>query len=430
MAPGVLTYLPIALIGVWRWSVWLGKLCVALLYSPYTATEEQEVNEFDVSVVVPVYRPDVDTFMAAVRSWMATDPYEMIAVIDEGDTEAIRRFRGFAEDKDDVSCVVTPKPGKRPALVDGAKLTSGDVIALVDDDVRWRADTKREFLKPFLESTIGAVSPKQEVNQQITVPQKLYEIQMRLQFAIDYPALSHLSRSLSCVSGRTAVYRRTALLPVIDGLTEETFLGKNVISGDDKHLTRAIQASGWDAVYQSTSVIDIGAVPDAGRFFGQTVRWTRNTIRSDIKAFSEGWIFERRWLAYYNLDRFVGTFAILMAPLYFSLSLAQSMFVISGAILIWWFVSRSFKMSPFLYKYPKQIYYVPLYTLSSFLRSPIYLYALYSANTQGWLTRGDDSRFGFDRLRQKAVTTFSVVLAVITVVGYIYLLLLVKYEAA
>ena len=428
MASSVLTYLPIALVGIWRWSVWLGKLCIALLYSPHTVAEEEKINEFNVSIVTPVYRPDVDAFMAAIHSWNATDPYEIIAVIDEGDAEAIRRFRGFAEEQDNVSCVVTPKPGKRPALVDGAKLTSGNIIALVDDDVKWRASTKREFIKPFLKPNVGAVSPKQEVDQQITVPQKLYEIQMRLQFAIDYPALSHVSQSLSCVSGRTAVYRREAILPIIDDLTEETFLGKEVISGDDKYLTRAVQASGWGAVYQSTSIIDIGAVPDAGQFFNQTIRWTRNTIRSDIKAFRERWIFERKWLAYHTVDRFVGTFAILMAPLYFSLSLVQSMFFVSSAILVWWFISRSFKMFPFLYKYPKRIYYVPLYTISSFISSPIYLYALYSANTQGWLTRGDDSRFGFNQFRQKAVTTLSAVLAIMTIIGYTYLLLLIKYK--
>jgi hyaluronan synthase len=430
MPPDAVTYLPIAVVGIWRWSVWLGKLCVARLYSPYSVSDEAVpmLSEFDVSIVTPVYRPDTDEFMSAVRSWHATDPHEIIVVIDAGDTEVIRRFREYADDHDDISCVVTPKPGKRPALVDGVRLTSGDIVALVDDDVKWRPSTKHEFLKPFLDRNVGAVSPQQKVDQQRTVPQRLYEIQMRLQFAIDYPALSHVSRSLSCVSGRTAVYRREALLPVIDGLTDETFLGKEVISGDDKYLTRAVQRSGWDAVYQSTSIVDIGAVPDVGQFFSQTVRWTRNTIRSDIKAFSERWIFERKWLAYYTLDRFVATFAILMAPVYFTLSLSQSAFLVSGAILLWWSISRSFKMFPFLQEYPKRLHYVPLYTLGSFVSSPIYLYALYSANTQGWLTRGDDSRYGFDQFRQKAITTLSVILAVATIICFIYILLLVKYE--
>lgn len=423
MPTGYLTYLPLALVGLWRWSVWIGKVLLARRYSPF----DGEAPDLSVSIVTPVYRADPADFMETVRTWDATDPHEIIAVIDEGDTDVIRLFRWFAEGRDDVSCVVTPKPGKRPALRDGATIASGDLIALVDDDVHWRVDTKDEFIKPFVDPDVGAVSPKQVVQDQSFLTQKLYEVQMRLQFAIDYRALSHVSRSLSCVSGRTAVYRREALLPVIDDLTEERFLGKPVISGDDKFLTRAVQATGWDAVYQSTSVIDIGAVPIPGEFLDQTIRWTRNTIRSDLKAMTEGWVFRRKWLAYYNIDRFISAFAILMAPLYFSLSAARGAWVIAAVILCWWLVSRSAKMYPYLHEYPRGFWLVPFYTVGAFLMSPVYLYALFSANTQGWLTRGDDSRFGFDELRRQLVTAASVALVLVTMTAYIALLLIVKY---
>jgi cellulose synthase/poly-beta-1,6-N-acetylglucosamine synthase-like glycosyltransferase len=145
MPPDAVTYLPIAVVGIWRWSVWLGKLCVARLYSPYSVSDEAVLSEFDVSIVTPVYRPDTDEFMSAVRSWHATDPHEIIVVIDAGDTEVIRRFREYADDHDDISCVVTPKPGKRPALVDGVRLASGDIVALVDDDVKWRPRRNTSF---------------------------------------------------------------------------------------------------------------------------------------------------------------------------------------------------------------------------------------------------------------------------------------------
>lgn len=418
-----LTYLPLAIIGIWRWSVWGIKVLLAQMYQPF----DGEPPDLTVSLVVPVYRADPDDFMDTVQTWYENDPYEIIAVIDEGDTEIIRRFRTFADEHDNVTCIVTPKPGKRPALRDGVSVAEGELIALVDDDVKWRENTLREFCKPFNDEDVGAVSPKQVVESQSHLPQKVYEVQMRLQFAIDYPALSRVSRSLSCLSGRTAVYRREALLPVINDLTKETFLGKQVISGDDKFLTRAVQANGWDAVYQSTSVIDIGAVPEAGQFLNQTVRWTRNTIRSDLKAMKERWIFRRKGLAYYNFDRFISAFAILIAPVYFTLSLSRAEFLISGGILLWWLLSRTAKMHPYLLEYPRGITLVPLYTVGSFLMSPVYLYALFSANTQGWLTRGDDSRFGFGQLRQRLVTSISIVLVLITMVAYIYALFEVKY---
>lgn len=418
-------YMPLALIGIWRWGVWVLKVALAQLYDPYNGI----APDLSVSIVVPVYRADPDDFMETTKTWIANDPHELIAVIDHGDTEIIERFQALADNHSNVSCIVTSTPGKRPALRDGVHATEGEIIALVDDDVRWRDDTLEEFLKPFSDPKIGAVSPKQVVRTQSTLSQKLYEAQMRLQFAIDYPALSAVSQSSSCVSGRTAVYRRNALLPVIDDLTEETFLGKQVISGDDKFLTRAVQASdwNWDVVYQSTSVIDIGAEPSPSEFLSQTVRWTRNTIRSDLKAMSEGWVFKRKALAYYNLDRFISMFAILLAPLYFSLSLSRTAYTIAAAILIWWAISRSIKMYPYLREHKGGFVLVPIYTLGSFVMSPVYLYALFSANTQGWLTRGDDSRFGFDQLRQRVVTSGSILLVILTMTIYIGLLLRFRY---
>ncbi|MEY7850767.1 glycosyltransferase [Natrarchaeobius sp. A-rgal3] len=418
-----ITFLPLALVGIWRWSVWAGKALVAQRYNPY----DGEVPDLTVSVVVPVYRADPDDFMETVRTWLESDPHEIIAVIDEGDEEIIERYGALEAEYDNVLGFVTSKPGKRPALQDGVHWASGDLIALVDDDVKWREDTMAEFCKPFADPDVGAVSPKQVVQDQSTLPQKLYEVQMRLQFAIDYPALSKVSRSLSCVSGRTAVYRREALAPAIEELTEETFFGKEVISGDDKFLTRAVQANGWDAVYQSTSVIDIGAAPGLRTFLSQTVRWTRNTIRSDLKAMYEGWVFRRKGLAYYNFDRFVATFAIIIAPLYFSVSLAAGLYVAALVIFCWWMLSRTVKMYPYITMYWRGFSLVPLYTFGSFAMAPVYLYALFSANTQGWLTRGDDSRFGFDGLRRRLITSLSLALVFATLAGYVLLLLTVRY---
>jgi len=423
MVTNAAVYFPLAVVGLWRWSVWTVKVLLAQLYEPY----DGPAPDLSVSVVVPVYQADPDDFMDTVDTWLGNNPHELIAVIDHGDTEIIERFQAVADEHSHVSCIVTSTPGKRPALQDGVAVAEGEIIALVDDDVKWRENTLEEFLKPFTDPDIGAVSPKQVVQDQSSISQKLYEVQMRLQFAIDYPALSAVSKSLSCISGRTAVYRREALLPIIDDLTEETFLGKEVISGDDKFLTRAVQANDWDVVYQSTSVIDIGAVPIPGEFISQTVRWTRNTIRSDIKAMAEGWVFRRKALAYYNVDRFISMFAILLAPVYFSVALSRTAYIIAGAILIWWTISRSVKMYPYLRLHPRNAWLVPLYTLGAFIMSPLYLYALFSANTQGWLTRGDDSRFGFNQLRQRLVTSSSVMLVVLTLTGYIGLLLQFRY---
>src|SRR5207253_1161837 len=43
--------------------------------------------------------------------------------------------------------------------------------------------------------------------------------------------------AVPCISGRTAAYRRHAILPVLDEMEFETFWGKPCISGDEGRLT-------------------------------------------------------------------------------------------------------------------------------------------------------------------------------------------------
>lgn len=419
-------FIPLAVIGLWRWGVWLAKVAVARRYEPVD-TASDAVDELTVSAVTPVYMEDPDEFTAAVRSWIEAGADEVIAVIDHTDTDCIEAFKSLSTADDRLKLHVTETPGKRPALRDGAQQAEGDLIALIDSDVKWRPETLAELRKPFADSSIGAVTPKQIVAKQDTFARVLYECQMRLQFAIDYPALSYLGRSLSCLSGRTAIYRREALLPVINDLCEETFLGKPVISGDDKFLTRAVQANEWDIWYQSSAVIDIGAAADMRTLFSQTIRWTRNTIRSDLVSFVEGWVWSRRWLTYYTIDRFIATFAILLAPLYFAWSVASALYLAAGAILLWWTISRTMKLYPFLLTYPRRLWVVPFYTLSSFVMSPVRLYAFFSSNKQGWLTRGDDSRYGLSQLRQRAITTAAGAMTALTIGGFSYLVLVFRY---
>src|SRR5439155_1373995 len=58
---------------------------------------------------------------------------------------------------------------------------------------------------------------------------------------------------VNCLSGRTAAYRRSLLLPVLDELTGETFLGKTCVGGDDVRLTHLMLVRGYNTVYQSTA---------------------------------------------------------------------------------------------------------------------------------------------------------------------------------
>ena len=59
--------------------------------------------------------------------------------------------------------------------------------------------------------------------------------------------------------------------------------------------------------------------------------------------------------------------------------------------------------------------------------APIHLHALCSANTQGWLTPGDDSRYGFSGLRQQLVTASAMALTVTTMIAFVHAALYIRY---
>jgi len=58
------------------------------------------------------------------------------------------------------------------------------------------------------------------------------------------PFLGAKSDALTCLSGRTALYRSEAILPLVNDMVNETFMGKPCIGGDDKRLTYLMESAG------------------------------------------------------------------------------------------------------------------------------------------------------------------------------------------
>ena len=69
----------------------------------------------------------------------------------------------------------------------------------------------------------------------------------------DYVPAMGRKGAVICVSGRTAAYRRSVILPVLPNLEHEFFLGRRCIAGDDGRLTWLVLASGYKTVHQSTA---------------------------------------------------------------------------------------------------------------------------------------------------------------------------------
>ena len=88
-------YLPLGIIGFWRWGTWLVRKLVSTFYKP-----SRQAYQASVSVVTPVYNEDPEVFRQALASWRANSPLEIIAVIDHTDKRCIEKFEEFSHQFD------------------------------------------------------------------------------------------------------------------------------------------------------------------------------------------------------------------------------------------------------------------------------------------------------------------------------------------
>ncbi len=378
---------PLGIIGIWRWSIWMMKEIVGLHYHPKTKSYKAKV-----SIITPVYNENPKVFTQALESWKRNKPDEIIAVIDYTDKICIKIFEKFKKTFPGAKLIITKVPGKRQALVDGIKVAKSEIVALVDSDTIWVKDTLENGLPPFNDKKMGGVATYQNVLNPKTFAQKIFDIQLDLRYKHEYPFLAACGDALVCLSGRTAFYKREIITPMLDDLVNEKFLGRPVISGDDKRLTYLVLAAGYKVAFQSNSHVYTPGMESLRAYLKQRLRWTRNGLRADLGAILNGWPLKHPALLFFQIDKFLQSFVVILSPIYFFVSIYLGSYVAAAIIFCWWFVSRAIKIHPYLSKNPKNIYILPGYVLYSFFTGLVKIYAFFTLNTQGWITRWDKSR--------------------------------------
>ena len=387
--PTIILYFPLGAIGIYRWSVWITKKVVAKKYRPINENGHSDT----LSIVVPVYNEDPNVFQRALESWISNNPDEIIAVIDHTDGACIERFKKFQEENKNSKLIITERPGKREALSDGIRAAQYDIIALVDSDTIWDPHIKNTLLFPFADPLVGGVGPRQDVLDTNTLARRLFNIHLDHRYFDEMTYLATVGNALTCISGRTALYRKEAIKDLCEELENETFWGVKCISGDDKCLTRLVQERGWTIRYQANVRVLTPGAPDLLTLFKQHLRWTKNSYRSDLKSLMSKWIWKReKFLAYHMIDRFTQPFTLLFGPIYFMFSIIWGHWLIAGILLAWWHLSRGIKLYPHLKHRPSDILILPFYIFTTYLMAILKIYAMVTIRKQGWITRWDESR--------------------------------------
>lgn len=374
--------IPLGVIGLVRWSSWLVRRVPAAYYAPITSDHREPIT-----VVTPVYDEDPTIFRYAVQSWLANrHVVEVICVIDTTDERCMAIAERLATSHA-VTVVPTSVPGKRPALRTGWEHARTELVALVDSDTIWAEDVSDRVCEPFVDPRITGVGTRQNVYNPRSFLERVNDIYLDYRYFDENAAQTVVGRAVSCLSGRTAVYRRSFLMSVGDEFLDETFAGRPCNSGDDKRLTSLLLAQG-SRTYMQRSARVWSTFPSRPReFLLQRLRWSRNTWRSDLRALSSRWILRYPFLGFTMVDKAISGFTLLVSPVVFTLALVGGRFAFAGILFAWWMVSRAAKLLPHLRRRPVDLVILPAFVGLTFVMALVKIYALGTLTTQRWLTR-------------------------------------------
>jgi cellulose synthase/poly-beta-1,6-N-acetylglucosamine synthase-like glycosyltransferase len=370
-------FIPLGILGLVRWTSWLVRRIPAALYRPV-----HNDHRLAISIVVPVYQEDPDLFASAIESWLANEPEQIVLVIDVTD----RACQDVAA-RYPVTVDITDVPGKRDALRRGWELCRTPLVALVDSDTIWAGDVAEKVCMPFADPSVGGVGTRQSVHNPRGFLQRVNDMYLDLRYFDENAGQTYLGKAVSCLSGRTAVYRREILLQVSSEFMLETFLGVPCMSGDDKRLTCLTMRAGYRTFMQRSARVWSTFPSKPSIFFKQRLRWARNTWRSDLRALSERWTWQRPYLAYTMADKMVSAFTLLAAPTFMTLSVLEHKWLFCAALAAWWWFSRALKLLPHLRRRPSSFLLIPPYVLLSFAMAVVKIGALLTIRKQRWLTR-------------------------------------------
>ncbi|MEU1972019.1 glycosyltransferase [Microbacterium sp. NPDC019599] len=375
-------YFPVAIAGLIVWSLWFYRFFLSRLARP-TRNDHRETT----SVVVPSFHEDPDILMRCLESWRSQDPDEIIVVLDVADLEAYDRITALEDPR--VRPLLFHHVGKRSALGAGIREARFDVLVLTDSDTMWRDGLLRSVQMPFVDLRVGGVGTHQNVYQrESSIWRRVADWLVDLRYYDYVPAMGRAG-AVPCLSGRTAAYRREAVLPVLEHLENEFFLGRRCIAGDDGRLTWLVLASGYRTIHQSDARA-LSMFPDTLRaFVKQRVRWSRNSYRCYLTAIGKGWLWQTPFVTK------ITVLQILLTPVTMGLTLFYLFFarleltaVGIAAAIIWVLAGRGIRGISHLVRKPGDILLLPIVALTViFIALPIKLWAFITMNQQGWLTR-------------------------------------------
>jgi len=240
------------------------------------------------TVVIPAYNEGRMVELAIESVAHARYPRDRLEIlaVDDGSTDDTWIYieRAAARHPGLVTALrLDRNQGKRAALAAGFRRARGAVLVTIDSDSVIEPDTLLAMAGPFRDKRIGAVAGKVSVyNRDAGWLPRMLHVRFILSFDFQRSVQSTYG-TVYCCPGALAAYRATLVRELLDDWLGQRFLGAQCTIGEDRALTNAILARGYDTVYQGTAVVHT-IVPDTYRKLCRMyLRWDRSYVREELR---------------------------------------------------------------------------------------------------------------------------------------------------
>ena len=324
------------------------------------------------------------------------------------DTECYQIFYDYYHDNDHIivknidqnKLLRQGKPSKRCALVEGLKYVDKEIpiVVFADDDVHWSPKLLETCLIAFNNTKVVACGPNQYVKpkeRKFTLAEVMSDMRLFTRF-VEVKATVTVCNNVSCISGRTALYRKELFNR--DRASFEKFFLKDKFadfiqnSGDDKCLARWVykQKNAYFAIQDSKDCYLSSEFPEWKGFIKQIIRWGQNTWKSDIKSIRHTYVWKKAfWLCVIMFDRMLSPFFLLIGhTLGYYILLTNFKMEVFLLWFLWIIGTRFLKLFGYFVKYPFDIIYLPFYIIFTYVTACLKLYSLLTINKKpNWLTK-------------------------------------------
>ncbi len=390
-------------------------------YVPFT-------GNFDgtVAVIVPVVNEEEELFDNVLKRIIAQRPDEIVVIINGPRNEMLEEV---CAKYPLIKCSWIKKASKREAVAEGARLSTSDILVLVDSDTVWDQNTLSELMKPFAESDIGGVTTHQSIFEPTrTFWTRLADYLEGVRTVWAMPAYS-VKGQVGCLPGRTIAVRREVVDNHEKEFLNDIFMGVHLEISDDRTLTNYCLKDGYKTVYQSTSKVWTDAPLTFRKWLKQQYRWAKGSQYNTLRMIP--------WMAKNTRFLLINYLADVLIPLmiigvWFDgiLSAINQQPSAHGQFPLWISITAglsgmlfgvAIRQIPRLKSVPSDILYIiPYVVVLTFIMPPIRIWALMKlAYTEGWGTRKD----GYEGQKSVSLWRFVPIIGTLTALSTIMFLI-------